>query len=192
VKMISAADAAAGSADEDEGEGEGEEYVRTFIEGDEQVGGGGGDTFDSRRSSVKSNASVRSVGSNSSFRSRKSSSGGGGGRRDSEDSIGLGEMSMEDLDMVMLGVAQMKRRLQLEEASKKGGGEEDEVDQGGGAGEGSMSAFIEQDLIALLRHLEYSEGREKMSRRAKREHRTSRVSSSEHFKFPDDDHEKTY
>ena len=99
---------------------------------------------------------------------------------------------MEDLDMVMLGVAQMKRRLQLEEASKKGGGEEDEVDQGGGAGEGSMSAFIEQDLIALLRHLEYSEGREKMSRRAKREHRTSRVSSSEHFKFPDDDHEKTY
>ena len=90
-------------------------------------------------------------------------------------------------EVIYLSTLYYKKNLDLTSRS-----EEDEVDQGGGAGEGSTSAFIEQDLIALLRHLEYSEGREKMSRQAKREHRTSRVSSSEHFKFPDDDHEKTY
>ena len=50
----------------------------------------------------------------------------------------------------------------------------------------SYSTYLDEDLIALLKHLEFGEGRRKMASRGQRESRISRFSSSEHFKIPED------
>ena len=74
----------------------------------------------------------------------------------------------------------MQRLMQSDNASKRKG-----AVPSGDVVEGSMSAFVEQDFVASSDTWSTAMGGE-MSNRAKRDHRISRVSSSEHFKFPDE------
>ncbi len=48
----------------------------------------------------------------------------------------------------------------------------------------SFSIFLDEDLINLLKHLEYGDGRRKMASRGQRENRICRFTSSEHFSIP--------
>ena len=125
--------------------------------------------YESRSSRLETASSVRSFGSNLSTNSVKS--------RDYSilESQSPDAVTFEEFQMVLVGIAQAQR---LMEADKL-------VQDHGLPHMLSMSVHIEEDLFSLLRHLEYSNGRESMAARAKREHRTSPVTSSDHFKFSD-------
>jgi hypothetical protein len=71
------------------------------------------------------------------------------------------ELSIAEFELVFVGIAQINRK-------------------------DSCSTHLNEDLIALLKHLEYGEGRKEMSNRGQREHRVSRFNSSEHFTIPKD------
>jgi hypothetical protein len=71
------------------------------------------------------------------------------------------ELSIAEFELVFVGIAQINRK-------------------------DSCSTHLNEDLIALLKHLEYGEGRKEMSSRGQREHRVSRFNSSEHFTIPKD------
>ena len=94
--------------------------------------------------------------------------------------ISQGELSPTELEQVLIGIAQHHRMSSDDGEKKKTGSGSD----GRSRLTPTFSMHLDADLIKLLRHLEFGEGRRKMAMRGSREHRTSRFTSSEHFVIP--------
>ena len=129
-----------------------------------------------------SNASTNSIDSIGSTTSTGSTGNMGSNRFKKRKKVSQSELSLLEFEEVLVGISQSHRYAQNNhgETTPNTGTTEPKVLKP----TLSYSTFLDKDLIKLINHLEYGEGRKKMAHRGEREHRVSRFTSSEHFTIP--------